>query len=189
MNTLLSAYQTISQRSSALNRTIGQSIAWLTVIMVVLTAGIVIVRTAFNTGSIGAQELLTYLHAAVIMFASAYTLAEQEHVRVDIFYRRFSPRAKAWVDLLGSVLFLLPVALVSCLLSWGFVSDSWAIRETSADAGGLPAVYLLKTLLLVNGILLALQAIADICAQLSNLITLDLESNSGKLTDIKGNKA
>lgn len=176
MNTLLSAYIVISQRGSACNRLIGQFVAWFTLLMVLLVSGIVLVRTFGNTGSIGAQELTTYLHAAVIMLASGYTLAEHEHVRVDVFYRKFSHYGKAWVNLLGSLLLLLPFALASTFISWNFVQSSWAIREASADAGGLPAIFLLKSLLIVNGGLLTLQALADICEQLATLIKHDTQA-------------
>ncbi len=171
MNRLHTLYDTVNARGSAINRTIGHSVAWLTLAMVLLTCINVGTRAIFNTGSVGMQELTVYLHACVIMFANAYTLAEKEHVRVDVIYRLLAPRAQAWIDLLGSILLLFPFALVSCLISWQFVSDSWAIRETSADAGGIPGVFLLKTLLLVNGGLLIVQAVADICEHLASLMT------------------
>jgi TRAP-type mannitol/chloroaromatic compound transport system permease small subunit len=143
--------------------------AWFTLLMVIMTAGIVIVRSTANIGSVGAQEFITYLHATVIMLASAYTLADNEHVRVDIFYRRFNSYQQAWVDLVGSLLFLLPFALVTMLISLNFVASSWATQETSADSGGLGAVYFIKALLVANGALLALQALAD---SLKHLVTI-----------------
>ena len=177
MNPLFNYYQHLSIAGSAFNRYLGQTMAWFTLLMVVITAGIVIVRSTANLGSVGSQELITYLHAAVIMLASAYTLAEDEHVRVDIFYRRFSSYQQAWVDLLGSLLFLLPFALVTVLISWDFVASSWATRETSADSGGLGAVYFLKALLIANGALLALQALAD---SLKHLVTIAQKQPSPK---------
>jgi TRAP-type mannitol/chloroaromatic compound transport system permease small subunit len=148
--------------------------------------GIVVVRTLFNINSVGAQELVTYCHAAVVMMASAYTLAEHGHVRVDIFYRRFNRYQQAWIDLLGSILLLLPFAIVTIAVSWNFVADSWAIHETSADAGGIPAVFALKSLLLVYGATLALQAFADIFGQLS--VIAAVESGSEPSTEA-GNEA
>lgn len=145
---------------------LGRAVAWMTLVMVLLTTAIVLIRSLFYSNSVGAQELVTYLHAAVIMCACAYTLVEQGHVRVDVFYRRFSVSQRAWVDLVGSLIFLLPLALATIILSWNFVSVSWATQETSTDAGGLAAVFVLKTLLLVNGFLLALQAIAEALQQL-----------------------
>lgn len=173
---LFGRYQTLAAIGTNINQSIGRSVAWLTLIMVVLMAGIVIVRGLLNANSVAAQELVTYLHATVIMLASAYTLAEQGHVRVDIFYRRCSRKYQAWVDLVGNIVFLLPFALVTVFVSWDFVTSAWDIQETSADAGGLPAVFLLKSLLVVNGALLALQAIADSFAQLATLGQLELEA-------------
>ena len=174
MNRLHTLYCTVNERGSAINRAIGHSVAWLTLAMVLLTCVNVGTRTIFNTGSVGMQELTVYLHACVIMFANAYTLADKGHVRVDVIYRLLTPKAQAWIDLLGSILLLFPFALVSIIISWQFVSDSWTIRETSADAGGIPGIFLLKTLLLVNGGLLVLQAIADICEHLAALILHNL---------------
>lgn len=158
---------------SATTGVIGKCAAWLTVIMAVVTTAIVVIRALFDVGSIGAQESLTYMHALVIMLTSAYTLKEGGHVRVDIFYRNFSSLQKAWVDALGSILFLLPLAIFTILISWDYVAVSWAVTETSADAGGVPAVFLLKTLLLIGGGLLALQALAEAARA---LITLTYDS-------------
>lgn len=166
MPPLLSQYRVISHTINTLNRRLGHAVSWMTLFMVLITVAIVIMRTTFNSNSVGTQELITYFHAAVIMFASAYTQAEQGHVRVDIFYRRFKPHQQAWVDLVGSLIFLLPFALATIVLSWDFVSVSWALKEASNDAGGIAAVFILKSFLIVNGILLALQAIADALHQL-----------------------
>ena len=160
------SYHAICRAINAITCGLGRAIAWMTLLMVFITAIIVVMRTVFNSNSVGAQELVTYLHAAVIMFAGAYTLAEHGHVRVDIFYRRFTLRQRAWVDLTGSLLFLLPFALATIILSWDFVSASWTIKEASNDAGGIAAVFILKSLLIVNGVLLMLQAISDALNQL-----------------------
>ena len=176
MTLLFERYQTLAALGANISQSIGRSVSWLTFVMVILMAGIVVVRALFNVNSVGAQELVTYLHATVIMFASAYTLAEQGHVRVDIFYRHCSLKYQAWVDLMGNILFLLPFALVTIFVSWTFVTNAWAMQETSTDAGGLPFVFLLKSLLVVNGVLLALQAIADSLKQLANLGQIEQEA-------------
>lgn len=169
MQSLVKLYSAAACRAATAHRALGQSLAWLCALMVLLTAGIVIVRAVSGINSIAAQELVTYFHATLIMLACTYTLAEQDHVRVDIFYRQFSPRAKAWVDLAGNLLFLLPLGITICAISWDFVLTSWALKEGSADAGGLPAVYWLKTLLLLNGAMLALYALSDSLQQLAML--------------------
>lgn len=153
----------------------GKSVAWLTALMAAVTAAIVLLRLVFASGSLGAQESLTYMHALVIMLASAYTLQEDAHVRVDIFYRRFSACQRAWVNLLGTTLFLLPFAVFTVFICWDYVAASWRIREASVDAQGIPAVFLLKTLLLVNGVLLGLQALAELGKHLNSVIYSDVE--------------
>jgi TRAP-type mannitol/chloroaromatic compound transport system permease small subunit len=139
----------------------GRAIAWLTAGMVVVTFVVVVLRYAFDWGSIAMQESVSYMHALVFMLGAAYTLGRDGHVRVDIFYRRLGPRGQAWVNLLGTVLLLLPVCLYIALDSWEYVTSSWAVLEGSREAGGLPGVFLLKTLLLVMPVLLVLQGLAD----------------------------
>lgn len=146
----------------SITRGLGSAVAWLTAVMAAVTAAIVVFRLLFDMGSLSAQESLTYMHALIIMLASAYTLSADGHVRVDIVYRHLDPCRRAWVNAFGTVLFLLPFALFTVLISWDYVVASWRVKETSADAGGLPAVFLLKSLLLVNGSLLLLQAIAEL---------------------------
>lgn len=171
MQSLVNLYRAIAGPAANAHRWLGQSLAWLCALMVLLTAGIVVVRSLSGINSIAAQEMVTYFHATLIMLACTYTLAEQGHVRVDIFYRKFSAQGKAWVDLTGNLLFLLPLGATICVISWDFVANSWALREGSADAGGIAAVYWLKTLLLINGALLALYALADSLMQLATLTT------------------
>lgn len=138
----------------------GRSVAWLTLVMVLLTFIIVVLRYGFDSGWIAMQESVTWLHATVFMIGASYALKRDSHVRVDIFYQTFSPRGRALVDLLGSLLLLLPVCLFIFLASWDYVLEAWKIGESSAETGGLPALYLLKTLLLIMPGLLILQALA-----------------------------
>lgn len=133
----------------------------MTAIMVLVTCIIVVLRYVLSTGSIALQESLAYLHAIVFMLGMGYTLKQDGHVRVDIFYRNFSPRSQACINLLGSLLFLLPVCLAIFILSLDYVGNSWAIRERSSENSGLPWVYLLKSLLLIMPALLLLQGVAN----------------------------
>lgn len=139
----------------------GRLLAWLALAMALLTALVVIMRYGFNVGSIPAQEAITYMHACLFMLGAAYALKSGAHVRVDIFYRNFSPRTKAWVNSLGGIVFLLPLCAFICLSSWTYVAESWAIRETSPEPGGIPAVFLLKSLIPLMGINLFLQGVAE----------------------------
>ncbi len=157
----------LAKKLERLNKAVGQACSWLTLCMVLLTFVIVVLRYMFNLGWIWLQESVIWMHAAVFMLAAAYTLAENEHVRVDIFYRDLSSRGKAVVDLAGTMIFLIPFSLFLIFKSWNFVVISWQIHEASADSGGLvyPMIPLLKSfipgmalLLLMQGIAMALRA-------------------------------
>lgn len=136
----------------------GRAVAWLTLAMTLLSFGIVVLRYGFNQGWIWLQESVTYLHAAVFMLAAAWTLQTDDHVRVDILYRDRSARYKAAVNLAGTLLFLVPLSVLLLVVGWDYVAASWATREVSREAGGLPLVWLLKTLILALPALLLLQS-------------------------------
>ena len=138
----------------------GRFIAWLTLFIVLVTFIVVVLRYAFDIGSIALQESISYMHAFVFMLGAAYTLKHDSHVRVDIFYRKMSIAKKAWVDLLGTLLLLFPVCLFILISSWDYVLTSWSQLEESGEAGGLAYVYILKTSLLIMPILLMLQGTA-----------------------------
>ena len=140
----------------------GRLIAWLTMLMVALVVLVVVTRYFLEVGSIALQESVTYLHCLVFMMGLAFTLKHDGHVRVDIFYRGFSSKSKAMVNLLGGIFFLVPVCLVIFFTSLDYVLASWAIHETSAENNGLPFVYLLKTLMLLMPATLLLQGVAEI---------------------------
>jgi len=139
--------------------TLGRAVAWLTLAMVLLTFLVVVLRYGFNLGWIWMQESVTYLHAAVFMVAAAWALQEDGHVRVDIFYRGGSERYKALVNLLGAVLFLVPFCVFMLMVGWEYVFTSWKLLEGSREAGGIPLVYLLKSLILVLPALLLVQSL------------------------------
>ncbi|MGE5152661.1 MAG: TRAP transporter small permease subunit [Bdellovibrio bacteriovorus] len=147
----------------ALDRSIcrlGQATAWLSLLMVLVTFLVVVLRYAFDQGSIALQESVTYMHASLFMLAIAYTLGRDGHVRVDILYQRLSRRGRAWVDLLGTLLLLVPVCLLILWLGWDYVAQSWHLREGSREAGGLAGVYLLKSLILIMPALLLVQGLS-----------------------------
>jgi TRAP-type mannitol/chloroaromatic compound transport system permease small subunit len=150
---------TIIDRLSELT---GRLTAWLTLAMVLVTCLVVVLRYVFDIGFIWLQESVTWMHAVVFMLGAAYTLEHEEHVRVDVFYRRFGERGRAVVDLLGVVLFLLPLCGWIGWSSWDFVATSWRIGEASRESGGLPypMVPLLKSVLVVMPAALALQGLS-----------------------------
>lgn len=137
---------------------LGRAVSWLTLLMTLLTFGVVVLRYGFNLGWIWLQESVTYLHAVVFMVAAAWTFQTDDHVRVDIFYRDRPERQRNWVNLVGIVLLLVPFSLFLLAVSWDYVASSWATREVSREAGGLPFVWLLKSLLVVLPLLLLLQS-------------------------------
>ena len=138
----------------------GRAISWLTLATVIVTFTVVILRYVFETGSIALQESISYLHAAVFMLGAAYTMKHDGHVRVDIFYHRLTERGKAWVNLAGSLTLLLPVCLFILFTSIEYVGNAWSVLEGSQEAGGLDAVFLLKTLVPVMAVLLLLQGVS-----------------------------
>ena len=141
---------------------VGHAVSWLTLLMVIVTFVIVVLRYVFGTGLIWLQESLTWMHAAVFMLGAAYTLQREEHVRVDIFYRKMSEQQRAWVNLLGVLVFIFPMCAFFVYESIDYVAASWSLREVSRNSGGLsyPAVPLLKSVLVIMPVAVALQGLA-----------------------------
>ena len=129
--------------------------------MVLVMALIVALRYIFQIGSIALQESVMYLNALIFTFGAAYTLKENGHVRVDIFYNKLGQKRKAVIDLLGTFLFLLPSATFIAWISWSYVSVSWRIKEGSPEASGLPYVYLLKATIIALALFLILQGVSE----------------------------
>lgn len=146
----------------ALAETLGRLVAWLTYGMVLLMVAIVILRYVFSLSFTALGEGVSYLFAMVFMLGAAYTLKHDDHVRVDVFYRKLSPRGQAWVNLLGTLFFLWPVMGLILWLSTDYVLASWSLMEGSREPGGLPFVYLLKSLLWVMPALMSLQGLAEV---------------------------
>lgn len=146
-----------------LTECVGRFISFGILLMMLVTCLVVILRYVFQSGNIIVfQETTSYLHSVTFLLAAGWTLKRNGHVRVDIFYRRMSPRTQAWVDSLGILIFLLPFATFLMMTSYEFVARSWSIRESSADAGGIPYVYLLKTLIPAMCALLIIQGVAEL---------------------------
>lgn len=162
---------------------VGRTIAWLTLAMVMLTFLIVVLRYGFNLGWIAMQESVLYLHGIVFMLGAAYTLQQDGHVRVDIFYQKFSEKKQALVNFLGGIFLLLPVCIFIFWISLDYVLTSWQIMERSPEAGGLPLVFISKSLILVFTICLLLQGIAEILRNLMKMI--DKENDRVVIADAK----
>ena len=151
--------------------TTGRILSPLTFLMMILTCAVVIARYVFNVGAIPIQESIVYLHGTVFMLGIAYTLKQSGHVRVDIVYQRCSEHVQTLIDLLGTIIFLFPVGIFLLWTSIDFVSFSWSLKETSPEPGGLPFIYLLKTLLPVMAILLLIQGLAEFLKNLRKLLS------------------
>lgn len=144
------------------NAWFGKACAWLTVFLVLGTSVVVVLRYGFGIGAVALQEAVLYSHALVFMGAAGWVLQRNAHVRVDIFYQNFSPRRQALVEILGGLVFLLPLCVFLGWSSWEYVGNAWATHEGSSESGGLPFVYLQKSIILVLVLSLLLQAVAGI---------------------------
>ena len=145
-----------------INTALGKMISWFTLFMVIITFVVVVMRYVFDAGFIWIQESVVWMHAAVFMLGAAYTLHDEEHVRVDVFYRNMSDKRRAWVDFIGVLVFLLPVCVFLGWKSFDFVVQSWSIRESSREPGGMPYPFIpmLKTVLLLMPVTVGLQGVS-----------------------------
>lgn len=143
-----------------LNENIGKTIAWGALAAVLITFAVVVLRKGFDWGSIGLQEAALYFHALLFMAGAAYTFKHDGHVRVDIFYQKYAPKKQAWINLLGSLLLLMPFSIFIMWVSADYVANSWQQLEGSREAGGLPLVFILKSFIPLMGFLLLLQGIS-----------------------------
>src|SRR3954469_2505224 len=168
----LASFTTLAERIDRLNTVIGRAASWCALAIVLIGFAVVLLRYVLGLGSIWLQESILYAHAALFLLAAAWTLKENGHVRVDVFYASASPRVKAWVDLLGALLLLLPFCIAIIWFSWSYVVRSWVVLERSRETSGLPLVFALKTLIPLFAVLLALQGIA---MAIRALITLKMQ--------------
>jgi TRAP-type mannitol/chloroaromatic compound transport system permease small subunit len=143
-----------------LNAIIGKVFSWLALAAVLVCFAVVVQRYAFSTTRLWMQDLYVWLNGAMFMAVAGYTLLIDGHVRVDIYYRPASRRRKAVMDLIGVLAFLLPFCVVVWLWGFEFVQRSWMLREGSANPGGMPGLYILKTFILAFTVLVGLQGIA-----------------------------
>ena len=145
-----------------INEYAGRFFAWSTSLMVLLICCDVLMRYCFDFTLIWIIELEIYFFAMSFLLASGYAFKYNKHVRVDVFYSQYSEKKKAWTDLIGGIFFLLPWALISCYVCFHYFRKSWFIQESSGQPGGLPALYILKFILLLGFVLLLIQAVSSI---------------------------
>ncbi len=143
-----------------LNTWVGRFVAWFTAIVVLVVFVDVVMRYAFKTSFVFTQELEWWLFAFIFLMGAGYTLLKDGHVRVDIFYQRMSPKAQAWINLLGVILFLIPGCYLIISTSLHFVINSYSIMEGSPDPGGIPYRWVLKACVPAGFVLVFLQGIS-----------------------------
>jgi len=173
MKTLLA----LSRAIDSLNERVGRLVLWLVLAATLVSAANAGMRYAFSMASNAWLELQWYLFAAIFLLAAGYTLKHNGHVRIDILYGRLSERARAWIDLLGTLVFLLPFSLLLVWFSWPGFTDAWQHGEMSPDAGGLLR-WPVRLLIPLGFALLSLQGISEIIKRIAFLrghITLTLE--------------
>ena len=159
----------LKTKINKINQFVGGLVAWLTLIMVVITALVVLLRYGFNVGFIWMQESVRFMYAAVFLLCAGFTFLEDKHVRVDVFYLQMSKRKKAIVDMLGTLFLLWPVCVTILYFSWNYVLNSWIQLEGSLEERGLHLVYIMKTFMWGFSILLILQGFSLIIKCLDTL--------------------
>lgn len=159
MQILVTAVRAIS----ALNRIVGLTLAWLSLAVVLVCFTVVVLRYSFHNSYVWMQDLYVWLSGAMFTGVAGYALLRDDHVRVDILYRPWSPRGKAIADLIGVVVFLLPFVIVVASFGWTYIARSWRLFEGSANVGGMPGLFILKSFILVFCGLVGLQGIAWAC--------------------------
>jgi TRAP-type mannitol/chloroaromatic compound transport system permease small subunit len=158
----------LARAIDALTERVGRVVIWLVLAATLISAGNALARYALGASSNAWLEIQWYLFGAIFLLAAGYTLKHNGHVRIDLLYNRFGPRGQAWIDLIGGLVFLLPMALLLAWLAWPMFHEAWVTHEMSPDAGGLvrwPA----KLLLPLGFALLALQGVAEVIKRIGVL--------------------
>lgn len=142
------------------NAVVGKYSSWLTTMLVMVVVYDVILRYVFNKSSVGMQELEWHIFAVLFLMGSAFTLLKDDHVRVDLFYSKFNKKKKAWIDILGILIFFIPFVLLIIYTSINYVDNSIVLNEGSPDPGGLPARYILKSFIPISFFFLLMQGLS-----------------------------
>jgi len=158
----------LSSVIDAFSERIGKILMWLVLLSSLISAGNAVVRKVLNTSSNAWLEIQWYMFAAMFLLAAGYTLKYDEHVRVDLFYHRYPKRLQAWLDLLGGIFFLMPMAVIIGWLSLPMVINSYSIHEMSGDAGGLLR-WPVKIIIPIGFALLVIQGLSEIIKRIGYL--------------------
>ncbi|OIP39060.1 MAG: C4-dicarboxylate ABC transporter permease, partial [Desulfobacteraceae bacterium CG2_30_51_40] len=144
----------------SINEWIGRGVAFITVGLVVVMFSDVVMRYLFKKSFVMVQELEWHLFGFIFLIGAGYTLLYDGHVRVDVIYQKLKPAAKAWINLLGTIFFLIPGCLMVIITSWKFTHNSWMVFEGSPDPGGIPLRFIIKGAITVGFALLLMQGLA-----------------------------
>jgi TRAP-type mannitol/chloroaromatic compound transport system permease small subunit len=158
----------LSRGIDGLNARIGRAVYWLVLAAVVVSAANASVRYIFSNSSNAWLEIQWYLFSAVFLLCAGYTLLRNEHIRIDVVTGRFSPRVHAWIDIFGTLAFLLPMSMIIMWLSWPMVQDSYLRNEMSGDAGGLLR-WPVKALMPIGFFLLSIQGASELIKRIAFL--------------------
>ena len=169
----MSALAQISKYIDRFNTFVGYLCAFFVFSMVIVVFTVVVLRYGFNIGFIWMQEVYVWLHSFIIMLGAGFTYLANEHVRIDVFYREASKKYKAIVDLLGNIFLLLPFLYIIWSYSYPFVYRSFLMGEVSREAGGMPALYVLKSAILWFCLVLFIQLISNVIKSLLTLTSFD----------------
>jgi TRAP-type mannitol/chloroaromatic compound transport system permease small subunit len=164
----MQALLTLSRLIDAINERVGRTVYWLVLVAVLVSAGNAIVRKLFNYSSNSLLEMQWYLFSAVFLLSAGFTLLRNEHVRIDVLAGRLSPRAQAWIDVFGTVFFLMPMALTFLWLSWPVFVRTYTHNEISTNAGGL-ILWPARLLVPIGFSLLSLQGISELIKRIAFL--------------------
>ena len=156
----------ISKNIDRFNTFVGYLCGLFAFLMVAVVFTVVVLRYGFSIGFIWMQEVYVWLHSFIFMLGSGFTYLANEHVRIDVFYREASEKYKAWVNLIGNVFLLSPCLYIIWKYSYPFVYRSFLMNEVSREAGGMPALYILKSAILWFCLVLFLQLISNVCKSL-----------------------
>jgi TRAP-type mannitol/chloroaromatic compound transport system permease small subunit len=151
----------LARRIDAFQERVGRGVSWFMLALVLVVFTDVVFRYLFSRSFVFVQELEWHLFGLVYLLAAGYTMLHNEHVRVDILYARLSPRRKAWMDFILLWVFFFPSCLLVLYTTWPFVRNSFMVNEGSPDPGGIPARWVIKSMILVGFALLVLQGIAE----------------------------
>ena len=154
--------QKISEIIDLVNEKIGILTSYLAIPLIFTTFIVAFMRYALDFGSIAIQEIIIYFHALIFAVGASYTLKNNMHVRIDIFYNKFSNNLKKNINLFGTLFFLLPTCILIIITSFNYVISSFELLESSKEAGGLPILYILKSYILLMAVLLLLQSFSEI---------------------------